>query len=86
MRHQYLGMKLKIRISKDEFNWKDGENHWEIFLKYKEVLGDVELEVKGKKGSESNGNGSDLFEDCCGLGFGIDSEEEEEDDGDDGGE
>ncbi|GMI90477.1 hypothetical protein HRI_002717000 [Hibiscus trionum] len=85
MRHQYLGVKQKIRISKDEFNWKDGENHWENFLKYKEVFGDVELEVKGKKGSESNGNGSDLFEDCCDLGFAIDSEdfeEEEEDDGD----
>ncbi|OMO75840.1 hypothetical protein CCACVL1_16011 [Corchorus capsularis] len=91
MRHQYLGVKQKIRISKDEFNWKDGENHWENFLKYKEVFGDVEL-----KGSESNGNGSDLFEDCCDLGFEIDSEdfeeEEEEDgvdgdgDGDDGGE
>ncbi|XVF24363.1 hypothetical protein REPUB_Repub13aG0121600 [Reevesia pubescens] len=87
MRHQYLGVKQKIRISKDEFNWKDGENHWENFLKYKEVFGDVELEVKGKKGSESNGNGSDLFEDCCDLGFGIDSEdfeEEEEEDGVDG--
>ncbi|KAE8709779.1 cytochrome P450 77A3-like [Hibiscus syriacus] len=93
MRHQYLGVKQKIRISKDEFNWKDGENHWEIFLKYKEVFGDVELEVKGKKGSESNGNGSDLFEDCCDLGFAIDSEDFEEEgeddgvdgDGDDGG-
>lgn len=87
MRHQYLGVKQKIRISKDEFNWKDGENHWENFLKYKEVFGDVELEVKGKKGIESNGNGSDLFEDCCDLGFAIDSEdfeEEEEDDGVDG--
>ncbi|KAE8684429.1 cytochrome P450 77A3-like [Hibiscus syriacus] len=90
MRYQYLGVKQKIRISKDEFNWKDGENHWENFLKCKEVFGDVELEVKGKKGSESNGNESDLFEDCCDLGFAIDSEEEEEDDGvvgdgDDGG-
>ncbi|GLU01517.1 hypothetical protein SLE2022_188230 [Rubroshorea leprosula] len=90
MRHQYLGVKQKIRISKDEFNWKDGENHWENFLKYKEVFGDVELEVKGKKSSD-NGNGSgsggDLFEDCCDLGFGIDCddfEEEEEDDGVDG--
>ncbi|XVF00330.1 hypothetical protein REPUB_Repub03eG0275700 [Reevesia pubescens] len=86
MRHQYLGVKQKIRISKDEFNWKDGENHWENFLKYKEVFGDVELEVKGKKGSESNGNvnGSDLFEDCCDLGFGIDSEDFDEEDEEDG--
>ncbi|KAK8691810.1 hypothetical protein V6N13_075306 [Hibiscus sabdariffa] len=70
MRHQYLGVKQKIRISKDEFNWKD---------------------VRGKKGSESNGNGGDLFEDCFELGLAIgseDFEEEEEDngvDGDDGG-
>ncbi|PPE02162.1 hypothetical protein GOBAR_DD00813 [Gossypium barbadense] len=84
MRHQYLGVKQKIRISKDEFNWKDGENHWENFLKYKEVFGDVELEVKGKKGIESNGNGSDLFEDCCDLGFAIDSEDFEEEEEDDG--
>ncbi|GAY43786.1 hypothetical protein KPL70_018834 [Citrus sinensis] len=75
MRHQYLGVKQKIRISDDEFNWKDGENHWENFLKYKEVFGDVELEVKGKR--VSNG---DLFEDCCDLGLvGIDSEDLEED-------
>ncbi|KAL3526981.1 hypothetical protein ACH5RR_011637 [Cinchona calisaya] len=46
MRHQYLGVKQKIRISNYEFNWDDGENHWENFLKYKEVFGDVELETK----------------------------------------
>lgn len=77
MRHQYLGVKQKIRISKDDFNWKDGVNHWENFLKYKEVFGDVELEAKGKKGS------SDLFENCCDLGIGMeceDLEEEEEED------
>ncbi|KDP33545.1 hypothetical protein JCGZ_07116 [Jatropha curcas] len=86
MRHQYLGVKQKIRISKDEFNWKDGENHWENFLKYKEVFGDVELEVKTKKSSDSCG--SDLFKDCGDLGFGIDSEdleEEEEEDGEEEG-
>lgn len=87
MRHQYLGVKQKIRISKDEFSWKDGENHWENFLKYKEVFGDVELEVKGKRGIDSgSGSGGDLFEDCCDLGFGIDcdefEEEGEEEDGD----
>ncbi|KAF2287257.1 hypothetical protein GH714_039458 [Hevea brasiliensis] len=88
MRHQYLGVKQKIRISKDEFNWKDGENHWENFLKYKEVFGDVELEVKSKKSSDSCSN--DLFKDCGDLGFGIDSEdleeEEEEEDGEEEGE
>ncbi|KAK3187902.1 hypothetical protein Dsin_027463 [Dipteronia sinensis] len=78
MRHQYLGVKQKIRISQDEFNWRDGENHWENFLKYKEVFGDVELEVKGKRPNESI-NGSDLFDDCCDLGFaGIDSDDLEE--------
>lgn len=48
MRHQYLGVKQKIRVPSGEFNWKDGENHWENFLKYKEVFGDVQLELKDK--------------------------------------
>ncbi|XAR51479.1 hypothetical protein NMG60_11006113 [Bertholletia excelsa] len=82
MRHQYLGVKQKIRISDGEFNWKDGENHWENFLKYKEVFGDVELESKGSKkfgeeGVDIFGNGSDVW----GLGFEIDSEDLEEDGG-----
>ncbi|KAI9100269.1 hypothetical protein K1719_024487 [Acacia pycnantha] len=79
MRHQYLGVKQKIRVSKDEFNWKDGENHWENFLKYKEVFGDVELDPKGKRMTDN----IDVFGDCCDLDFGIDaydSEEEEEED------
>ncbi|XP_077210072.1 uncharacterized protein LOC143845580 [Tasmannia lanceolata] len=46
MRHQYLGVKQKIRLTDDQFNWKDAENHWQNFLKYKEVFGDLELEVK----------------------------------------
>ncbi|KAF5747458.1 stress response protein NST1-like [Tripterygium wilfordii] len=87
MRHQYLGVKQKIRISKDEFNWKDGEDHWENFLMYKEVFGDVELEVKGSSKKLSDGGCSDLFGTCGDLGFGTDSEdmevEEEEDDDDD---
>ncbi|KAJ7960118.1 stress response protein NST1-like [Quillaja saponaria] len=74
MRHQYLGVKQKIRVSKDEFNWKDGENHWENFLKYKEVFGDVELDTKGKRLSES----VDFFGDCGDLGFGLDCEDSEE--------
>ncbi|OWM64399.1 stress response protein NST1-like isoform X2 [Punica granatum] len=87
MRHQYLGVKQKIRVSNDEFNWKDGENHWENFLRYKQVFGDVELEVKGKK----SGCGVDFLGDQgfadLGLRYGIysgdeDDEEEEEDDGD----
>ncbi|KAB1211277.1 hypothetical protein CJ030_MR6G021533 [Morella rubra] len=82
MRHQYLGVKQKIRISQDEFNWKDGENHWVNFLKYKEVFGDVELDAKGKRLSDN----IDVFGDCGDLGFGIDcedlevKEEEDEDD------
>lgn len=54
MRHQYLGVKQKIRVSNNEFNWDDGENHWENFLKYKEVFGDVELEVKSNSISNNN--------------------------------
>lgn len=80
MRHQYLGVKQKIRTPNNEFNWKDGENHWENFLKYKEVFGDVELELK-----DCNFNCSKKFGDypfagggMLGLGFGIDSEESEE--------
>uniref|UniRef100_A0A5B7B964 Putative stress response protein NST1-like n=1 Tax=Davidia involucrata TaxID=16924 RepID=A0A5B7B964_DAVIN len=88
MRHQYLGVKQKIRVSNGEFNWKDGENHWENFLKYKEVFGDVELEVKcNKKFGEE---GVDIFghsgfgdsrsgDDVLGLRFEIDSEDLDED-------
>ncbi|PHT56805.1 hypothetical protein CQW23_05291 [Capsicum baccatum] len=86
MRHQYLGVKQKIRTSSNEFNWKDGENHWENFLKYKEVFGDVELDVK------ENAPSNDVVELCgddrvLGFGFGIDSEELEDDEeyGEDGG-
>ncbi|KAK6913568.1 hypothetical protein RJ641_023169 [Dillenia turbinata] len=87
MRHQYIGVKQKIRGSNGEFNWRDGEDHWENFLKYKEVFGDVDIDVKSKRvnGEEfdlfSNGfgdNGSDI------LGLGFDREEFEDDD-DEGG-
>ncbi|PSS35021.1 UDP-3-O-acyl-N-acetylglucosamine deacetylase [Actinidia chinensis var. chinensis] len=78
MRHQYLGVKQKIRSSDGAFNWPDGENHWENFLKYKEVFGDVELEVKGNKSDDFFGG------DCGGLGLGlgfeIDCEDLEEED------
>lgn len=79
MRHQYLGVKQKIRISDDDFNWNDGENHWENFLKYKEVFGDVELDSKGKRSSEA----VDVFGDCGDLGFEIDCEDSEEEDEED---
>ncbi|KAI3669682.1 hypothetical protein L6452_41017 [Arctium lappa] len=92
MRHQYLGVKQKIRVSDREYNWKDGENHWENFMKYKEVFGDIELESRDNKRYKDVGddvfadysrNGGDEF-----FGFGFeelqnDEEEEEEEDDDD---
>ncbi|VFQ75395.1 unnamed protein product [Cuscuta campestris] len=88
MRHQYLGVKQKIRNPDNSFNWEDGANHWENFFRYKEVFGDVDLEIKGcgfegsvKFGDEGGGR----------VGFRTDSEEsedgdeEEEDLGDDDG-
>ncbi|KAK7856248.1 hypothetical protein CFP56_024479 [Quercus suber] len=78
MRHQYLGVKQKIRLSNDEFNWKDGENHWVNFFKYKEVFGDVELDVKSKRLCENNDNDIHVFGDCGDLGFGIDCEDDED--------
>ncbi|CAA0839653.1 Unknown protein [Striga hermonthica] len=54
MRHQYLGVKQKIRISGNEFNWGDGEIHWENFLKYKQVFGDIELSDNGVRVDASN--------------------------------
>eukprot|EP00252_Welwitschia_mirabilis_P024431 TRINITY_DN7245_c0_g2_i1.p1 TRINITY_DN7245_c0_g2~~TRINITY_DN7245_c0_g2_i1.p1 ORF type:complete len:483 (-),score=142.47 TRINITY_DN7245_c0_g2_i1:122-1570(-) len=53
MRHQYLGVKQKIRKNADhiagadqeeEYNWDEGVDHWINFLKYKDVFGDVELD------------------------------------------
>ncbi|KNA16010.1 hypothetical protein SOVF_093110 [Spinacia oleracea] len=88
MRHQYLGVKQKIRVSDGDFNWDDGENHWENFIKYKEVFGDVELELKDNKKAGIGdfneigffgGNGDDGL--GLGLGFEIDC-----DDFEDGGE
>ncbi|CAN0897412.1 hypothetical protein LINGRAHAP2_LOCUS19114 [Linum grandiflorum] len=82
MRHQYIGVKQKIRVSKDEFSWKDGEHHWENFLRYKEVFGDVELLKSSKKFfSMSTDSSSDLFRDCGDLGLGFDSEDDDQEDG-----
>ncbi|KAJ8615793.1 hypothetical protein MRB53_035165 [Persea americana] len=51
MRHQYLGVKQKIRIpssssssSSQHFNWSDATNHWQNFLNYKSVFGDIDLD------------------------------------------
>lgn len=61
MRHQYLGVKQKIRKNVDqlgngdqeEYDWAEGVTHWLNFLKYKEVFGDVELDINEL---ESRGN------------------------------
>lgn len=55
MRHQYLGVKQKIRKmvpssidpagEHEEFEWRDGLSLWPNFLKYKAVFGDQELDV-----------------------------------------
>ncbi|KAF6151685.1 hypothetical protein GIB67_001968 [Kingdonia uniflora] len=71
MRHQYIGVKQKSRVSDDEFNWVDGEDHWVNFSKYKEVFGDVDLDVvsirdnggydeEEEMGSSENGEKGDL--------------------------
>ncbi|KAK7276274.1 hypothetical protein RIF29_17412 [Crotalaria pallida] len=81
MRHQYLGVKQKIRVSPHHFNWKDGINHWENFLAYKDVFGDVHLDSKGnkkiKKKKKKEGDG---FGNCRELGFEFDDDDEEEED------
>ncbi|KAK9066943.1 hypothetical protein SSX86_014267 [Deinandra increscens subsp. villosa] len=90
MRHQYLGVKQKIRVSDTEYNWEDGENHWENFIRYKEVFGDIELEshenkrlvdlsgdVFGDSGFGYSRNGGDEF---FGLGFDELQNNEEDDD------
>lgn len=89
MRHQYLGVKQKIRAPDGEsFNWTDGVNHWENFLRYKEVFGDVEIDVKGKRESSNGvGDDDDVFGgDLFGLGFEGYSEDLEEEGDDDVGE
>ncbi|KAL2457527.1 uncharacterized protein Fot_26309 [Forsythia ovata] len=87
MRHQYLGVKQKIRISNNEFNWEDGEIHWENFLKYKEVFGDIELSDCVKENTNNNSRqkfGDEGISDILGeggvlgLGYGMDSEEMED--------
>lgn len=79
MRHQYLGVKQKIRVSDDDFNWKDGENHWQNFMKYKEVFGDFPLDLKGKRLVFGNAAavGFDGSEDSE-FGIGVDSDDLEE--------
>lgn len=48
MRHQYIGVKHKIQSNDHGFNWNDGVIHWENFLNYKRVFGDVKIHPKPK--------------------------------------
>ncbi|EPS64648.1 hypothetical protein M569_10134, partial [Genlisea aurea] len=43
MRHQYLGVKQKIRTSDGQFDWEDGQTHWDNFSNYRQVFGDAQL-------------------------------------------
>ncbi|KAG9447137.1 hypothetical protein H6P81_013265 [Aristolochia fimbriata] len=92
MRHQYLGVKQKIKLPAGNFNWSDAENHWSNFLKYKHVFGDHDLDVRDasntkdfpSNGRNDNNNGNpdedDTVFDFVGedvLGLGFYEEEEE---------
>ena len=47
MRHQYLGVKQKIRSppgSGSFFDWSAGEHLWKNFVLYKKVFGDMDIE------------------------------------------
>eukprot|EP01018_Ginkgo_biloba_P036094 Gb_21492 [translate_table: standard] len=72
MRHQYLGVKQKIRKivtsadsgEREEYDWAEGLTHWSNFLKYKDVFGDVELDCNefighgnGRNPGNFNGRG-----------------------------
>ncbi|KAM0032404.1 hypothetical protein Hdeb2414_s0016g00474651 [Helianthus debilis subsp. tardiflorus] len=81
MRHQYLGVKQKIRVSDREYDWEDGENHWENFMRYKEVFGDIELQVNDdKKLINTLNNNNDVFGGDEFLGLGFDELQNDEDD------
>ncbi|KAK9120539.1 hypothetical protein Syun_018156 [Stephania yunnanensis] len=57
MRHQYMGVKQKIRVSDDDFNWADGDDHWPNFFKYKQVFGDVEIDHNKIDGNNTFNDG-----------------------------
>ncbi|KAK7300708.1 hypothetical protein RJT34_11556 [Clitoria ternatea] len=81
MRHQYLGVKQKIRLSPHHFNWKDGPNHWENFLKYKQVFGDVQL-LENPKPLSNSANHHNKPSDSAELGFEIGSDDDDDNDED----
>ncbi|PNY14809.1 hypothetical protein L195_g011496 [Trifolium pratense] len=78
MRHQYIGVKHKIRLSSHshQFNWNDGLIHWENFLNYKQVFGDVQIIDRSSKPINNNNNNSV----SCDLGFEIDDSDSDDDD------
>ncbi|KAI4320305.1 hypothetical protein MLD38_033801 [Melastoma candidum] len=78
MRNQYVGVKHKIRTPDGLFDWSDGDNHWENFLKYKEVFGDVEL-LETKDKDRASGGGVPGFDDGDGDGDDYDAGLEEGD-------
>ncbi|KAF9626776.1 hypothetical protein IFM89_039492 [Coptis chinensis] len=94
MRHQYLGVKQKIKTSDGlgDFIWTDGIDHWTNFLKYKDVFGDVELDtfthhhhhklrVSGAGSMEDEEEeGRFVFDSLGGLRFDYEDEEEEDKD------
>ncbi|CAJ2653151.1 unnamed protein product [Trifolium pratense] len=77
MRHQYIGVKHKIRLSSHshQFNWNDGLIHWENFLNYKQVFGDVQIIDRSSKPINNNNNSV-----SCDLGFEIDDSDSDDDD------
>lgn len=79
MRHQYLGVKQKIRLSphSHSFNWNDGINHWENFLHYKDVFGDIHLEPYHNKPNHHRDLGFEIIDDDDSS-----SDRDDDDDGD----
>ncbi|XP_050385668.1 uncharacterized protein LOC126802151 isoform X2 [Argentina anserina] len=75
MRHQYLGVKQKIRDPRTSSTGRM------VKILHKDVFGDVELDGKGKRPCENDN--FDVFGDCGDLGFGIDCADTEEEDDDD---
>ncbi|KAH1202563.1 hypothetical protein GmHk_17G049007 [Glycine max] len=76
IRHQYLGVKQKICLSLHHFNWKDGNNHWENFLKYKE--GEEVGFGGGAEGGGGEARGEAVGEGVLSEEGGGGAEEEEE--------
>ncbi|KAK2376958.1 hypothetical protein QL285_077694 [Trifolium repens] len=71
MRHQYIGVKHKIRLSSHshQFNWNDGLIHWENFLNYKQVFG---FEIDDSDSDSDHDDDDDVREEeLKRLGLGV---------------